>query len=155
MATVRYTVGDNWGSGFTGNMTVDAGAAAVRGWTIEFDAGYTITNIWNAEIVSHVGTHYVIRNASYNGDIPAGGTVTFGFQAAPGSTGGTTTSGLTLNGSGEDPVPVLPTISIGDASVVEGNSGTKQMIFTVSLSKAATGPVTVGYATADDTATAG
>lgn len=155
MATVKYAVRDNWGSGFIGNMTVDGGTSGVHGWTVEFDAGYAITNIWGAEIVSHVGTHYVIRNAAYNGDVPSGGSVTFGFQATPGASGGTTTTGLALNGATEEPAPVLPTISVGDASVAEGNSGTTQMNFTVSLSKATTGPVTVGYSTANGTATAG
>ena len=155
MATVRYTVRDNWGSGFIGNMTVEGGSSGIDGWTVEFDAGFAITNIWGAEIVSHVGTHYVLRNASYNADVSPGGSVTFGFQATPGATGGTTATGLSLTGAGEEPPPVLPTISVGDASVVEGNSGTKQMVFTVSLSQAATGPVTVNYATANGTATAG
>jgi chitinase len=155
MATVRYTVRDNWGSGFIGNMTVEGGSSGIDGWTVEFDAGFAITNIWGAEIVSHVGTHYVLRNASYNADVSPGGSVTFGFQATPGATGGTTATGLALTGSGEEPPPVLPAISVGDASVVEGNSGTKQMVFTVSLSQAATGPVTVNYATANGTATAG
>ena len=48
-----------------------------------------------------------------------------------------------------------PTLSIADASIVEGDAGTKFMSLTVTLSKAASGPVTVGYATADVTATAG
>ena len=154
MATVKYTIKDNWGSGFIGNMTVDGGASGTHGWTIEFDAGFAITNIWGAEIVSHVGTHYILRNASYNGDVSSGGSVTFGFQATPGATGGTAATGLSLNGDGGVP-PVLPALSVGDASLVEGNSGTKQMVFTVSLSQAATGPVTVNYATANGTATAG
>jgi len=155
MATVRYTVRDNWGSGFIGNMTVEGGSSGIQGWTVEFDAGFAITNIWGAEIVSRVGTHYVLRNASYNADVPSGGSVTFGFQATPGATGGTTATGLSLNGAGEEPPPALPTISVGDATIVEGDSGTKQMVFTVSLSQAATGPVTVNYATANGTATAG
>ena len=155
MATVKYTIKDNWGSGFIGNMTVDGGASGAHGWTIEFDAGFAITNIWGAEIVSHVGTHYVLRNASYNGDVSSGSSVTFGFQATPGATGGTAATGLSLNGDGSVPPPVLPTLSVGDASLAEGNSGTKQMVFTVSLSQAATGPVTVNYATANGTATAG
>ena len=155
MATVRYAVGNSWGSGFIGNMTVDGGTVGVHGWTVEFDAGFAITNIWGAEIVSHVGTHYVLRNASYNADVSSGGSVTFGFQAATGATGGTAATGLSLNGAGQEPPPVLPAISVGDASLVEGNSGTKQMVFTVSLSKAATGPVTANYATANGSATAG
>ena len=155
MATVKYAIKDNWGSGFIGNMTVEGGTSGTRGWTVEFDAGFAITNIWGAEIVSHVGTHYVLRNASYNADVSSGGSVTFGFQATPGATGGTAATGLSLNGDGSVPPPVLPTLSVGDASIVEGNSGTKQLVFTVSLSQAATGPVTVAYATADGTALAG
>jgi glucose/arabinose dehydrogenase len=49
--------------------------------------------------------------------------------------------------------PPLPTISIGDVAITEGNSGTKQATFTVSLSAASTDTVTVQYATADGTAT--
>ena len=47
-----------------------------------------------------------------------------------------------------------PAISISDASVVEGNSGTATLSFTVVLSKAANKPTSVSYATADGTATA-
>jgi hypothetical protein len=48
-----------------------------------------------------------------------------------------------------------PTVSIGDAAILEGNAGTKVLRFTVSLSKASTGPVTFNVATANGTATAG
>ena len=47
----------------------------------------------------------------------------------------------------------LPSVSISDARVVEGNSGTTNAIFTVSLSAPSPNPVTVSYATADGTAT--
>jgi len=46
-----------------------------------------------------------------------------------------------------------PTLSIGDASVVEGNSGTTPMVFTVTLSAPSSVPVTVSYATLNGTAT--
>jgi large repetitive protein len=48
-----------------------------------------------------------------------------------------------------------PVITIGDATVTEGNSGTINATLTVSLSKASTQTVTVKYATADGSATAG
>ena len=47
-----------------------------------------------------------------------------------------------------------PTLSIGDVSVVEGNSGTTPAVFVVTLSAASDQPITVDYATADGTATA-
>ena len=51
---------------------------------------------------------------------------------------------------------VLPALSINDASITEGNSGTSALTFTVSLSAPApTGGVSFDIATADGTATAG
>ncbi len=154
MASIDYAVGDNWGSGFVGNMTVPGGLDGLRGWTVEFDASFAISNIWGAEIVSRVGDHYVVRNVAWNAEVPASGNATFGFQATPG-VNGTAASGIVLNGAGESPPPALPTLSVGDASVVEGAAGTSQLSFTVTLSEAATGPVTVHYSTANGTATAG
>nr|WP_244860074.1 putative Ig domain-containing protein [Xanthomonas arboricola] len=49
----------------------------------------------------------------------------------------------------------LPALSIDDVSVNEGNSGTTTATFTVSLSMASGQTVSVNYATADGTATAG
>lgn len=46
-----------------------------------------------------------------------------------------------------------PSLSISDASVVEGNSGTTNAIFTVTLSAASGKTVTVDYSTANGTAT--
>jgi hypothetical protein len=46
-----------------------------------------------------------------------------------------------------------PTVSVGDASVVEGNDGTAALTFTVT--RTGTAAATVNYATADGTATAG
>ena len=51
----------------------------------------------------------------------------------------------------DGPVTTLPTLSIADATVEEG----EQAQFTVTLSRTATGTVTVDYATADATANAG
>ena len=49
----------------------------------------------------------------------------------------------------------LPSLSIGDVSVTEGNAGTTSAVFTVTLSPASNQTATVDYATADNTATAG
>jgi glucose/arabinose dehydrogenase len=49
----------------------------------------------------------------------------------------------------------LPSISINDVSVTEGNAGTVNTGFTVSLSNPSNQTITVNYATADSTATAG
>src|SRR5207249_1724153 len=48
-----------------------------------------------------------------------------------------------------------PEVSIADSSLAEGDSGTSNMDFPVSLSGASGRSITVDFATADDTATAG
>ena len=54
-----------------------------------------------------------------------------------------------------DVPPPVPAISVADTSIAEGDSGTTVLSFKLKLSAAAAGPVTVKYATADGTATAG
>ncbi|MET0067075.1 MAG: Calx-beta domain-containing protein [Candidatus Thiodiazotropha sp.] len=49
----------------------------------------------------------------------------------------------------------LPSLSVGDASVSEGDSGTAVLSFVVSLSEAADGDVSVDFSTLDGTANAG
>lgn len=48
-----------------------------------------------------------------------------------------------------------PSVSIDDVTVVEGDAGFTDAVFTITLSEPASGDVTVNYATADGTATAG
>jgi hypothetical protein len=55
----------------------------------------------------------------------------------------------------DDAAPAVPALSIGDVSISEGNSGTKQATFTVSLSAASASAVGFDIATANGTATAG
>ncbi|HZG08887.1 MAG TPA: Calx-beta domain-containing protein [Allosphingosinicella sp.] len=54
-----------------------------------------------------------------------------------------------------DDTAVVPAASIADASIVEGQSGVSYLVFTVTLNAAPTGPVTIDFATANGTATAG
>jgi len=49
----------------------------------------------------------------------------------------------------------LPTLSVSDATLVEGDAGSTMATFTVTLSQVSSQAVTVGYTTADGTATAG
>ena len=76
----------------------------------------------------------------------AGKTLKVTVAIRDGTTSATRTAAFRVSG--------LPSISIGDASVTEGNTGTTTMSFPVTLSAASAQPVSVGYATADGTATA-
>lgn len=55
----------------------------------------------------------------------------------------------------DDSNVTLPEIRISNRSIQEGNTGTTSLVFTFNLSKASTSPVSVQYATADGTASAG
>ena len=122
------------GSGFQGTVTLQSQqAAAVTNWRLEFDYAANITSIWDAKIVSHTGSHYVVTGSGWNNTLAAGGSVAFGFVAAPasGQSGPGTAvpvqyvlNGVSLDGTPTPPTPApLPTLSILDASVAEGNTG--------------------------------
>jgi hypothetical protein len=59
-----------------------------------------------------------------------------------------------LNTNGVDPPLPPPSMTISDAVVTEGHTGAVTATFTVTLSAAAAGPVTVTYVTANDSASA-
>ncbi len=86
-----------WNTGLTESITVTS-TAAVNGWSLVFTlpGGQTITNGWNATY-SPTSGQVTARNVSYNAAIPAGGSVSIGFQAN--HTGNTAApTAFTLNG---------------------------------------------------------
>jgi len=159
---VTFSDVDDWGSGFVGAVSfTNTGTTALGSWVLEFDLPVAITSIWNATIVSHVGNHYVIRNASYNGTVAAGGSVSFGFQGSSGNPLLPTSfilNGTLISGSGDPPPPPpppLPTITIDDSTVTVTGAGTVNQTFTVRLSNTYTKAVTVQFSTTAGTATPG
>jgi endoglucanase len=154
---LKFKVDSSWNTGFTGSISLtNPNLNSINGWTIEFDAPFEITNLWNGQIVSHVENHYVIRNPSWNGTVGPNGTASFGFQAN--NTGSVPQpTGYIVNGQaiGTSPEPTLPNLALADMSVMEGNAGSKEALVTVSLSMSSTEAVTVNYATANGTAQAG
>jgi hypothetical protein len=96
---VSYTQFD-WGSGATVSVTIkNNGTNAVDGWKLAFDfaGNQKISNLWSGTFTQN-GTTVTISNASYNGTIPAGGSVSFGFNLNYSGTN-TQPSGFTVNGS--------------------------------------------------------
>ncbi|MCZ7438160.1 glycoside hydrolase N-terminal domain-containing protein [Micromonospora sp. WMMC241] len=79
-ARATYAVTGSWSGGFQGEVTVTAGATAIRGWTVSwtFPNGQTINQIWGG---SHTqsGANVTVRNVDYNGALAAGASTTFGF----------------------------------------------------------------------------
>jgi dienelactone hydrolase len=81
--TASYRTVGSWPGGFQGEVTVTAGSAALNGWTVGWTlgSGQTITQVWNGTLTTS-GSAVTVRNASYSGSVPAGGSITFGFLAA-------------------------------------------------------------------------
>lgn len=147
--SVNANIRSEWAGGFVADFTVSSTLSSLDGWTVSFDAPFELVNVWNARIISHIGTRYVLGNLDYNGLVPAGGSTSFGFQAAGAS------SQMVIIGGNGGTLPMVPTISISDASLAEPLSGSATATLTVTLSQSSTSQVTVGYATANGTALAG
>ncbi len=95
---VEFSVGDNWGSGYVANVTVTNGSdTAIDGWTVSFDLDVPVTGFWNATDGSKSGNTYTFSNASWNGSIAPGASVSFGLQTS--SSADLTAENLVINGN--------------------------------------------------------
>ena len=84
-AEVSFADVNDWGSGFTGNITItNTGTTPIIGRTLSFNFAASISSIWNATLVSQIGSQYVISDAGYDAIIQPGQSVTIGFNASPG-----------------------------------------------------------------------
>jgi len=75
------TVG-SWSGGFQGEVTVTAGSAAIRSWSVGWSlaSGQSLSSVWNAT-ASATGGAVTAKNVNYNGAVAAGQATTFGFIA--------------------------------------------------------------------------
>ena len=81
--TAAYSVTSQWNTGFTGQVKISCSGAALSSWKVgwTYGAGQRITQAWNATCTQS-GTAVSCANAAYNGTVPDGGSVTFGFNAS-------------------------------------------------------------------------
>ncbi len=164
---VEYKVTSDWGSGFNGDISItNVGDLAITGWTLGFHSTNTITSVWNATKVNS-GDNYLFSDAGWNQVIAKGATVSFGFTAT--GNGKAIPPGFTFNGQsvGSTPTPTTPptpatpqptktpSLSIANVSLIEGNSGTKNMDFKVQLSSPTTSDVQFTVNTVNGTAIGG
>lgn len=97
--SVGYKITAAWNGGFTADVTVrNTGSSAVNGWSLKwtFPADQKITSAWNAK-TSQSGAAVTATDLGYNGTVPAGGSVGFGFQGTGTGTG--SPAAFTLNGA--------------------------------------------------------
>lgn len=77
-----YVVTNSWGSGFTGAIRVtNTGTGTKSGWTAtwQYSGSNRVTSSWNTNLSG--SNPYTATNVGWNGNIGAGQTVEFGFQA--------------------------------------------------------------------------
>ncbi|RKR91489.1 endoglucanase [Micromonospora pisi] len=96
--TVVYTP-NQWTGGFTADLRLTNGSAAVSSWTLTFTVGSTVrlSNGWNGTW-SQSGSQLTVRNAAWNGNLAAGATTSIGFQGTYSGTLAAPTA-YTLNGA--------------------------------------------------------
>jgi chitinase len=98
----------DWGSGWEARMTVsNAGPTAVSSWSVAFDlpAGSSVGSYWDA-LLTASGQRYTFTNRSWNGTIPVGGSVSFGFLGSgPGSPLNCVVNGVACAGGSQPTTP--------------------------------------------------
>jgi poly(hydroxyalkanoate) depolymerase family esterase len=96
---VTYTTSSQWAGGFTAQVVIgNTGSTAIASWSLSFTfpGDQKITSNFNGGF-SQTAENATLTNASYNGNIPAGGSVTVGFQGTWTNSDAAPTS-FTLNG---------------------------------------------------------
>jgi cellulase/cellobiase CelA1 len=79
-------------------VTITNGSSPRTSWTVTFTlpAGHTVAGSWNAQFTIS-GSTVTARNMSYNGNLGAGGTASFGFQISRPNGNSQTASGYTCS----------------------------------------------------------
>ncbi|QFQ99843.1 endo-1,4-beta-xylanase [Streptomyces phaeolivaceus] len=80
--SAAYSVPNQWNTGFTGNVTISCAAgSSLSSWRVTwtFGAGQQVGQAWNATC-TQTGAAVSCANASWNGGVPSGGSVSFGFN---------------------------------------------------------------------------
>jgi len=98
---VHYAITNQWNTGFGTTITItNTGSTVINGWSLRFSFanGQIITQLWNGTYTQS-GSAVTVTNVSYNGNIPAGATISSvpGFNANWSGTN-TAPTAFTLNG---------------------------------------------------------
>ncbi|MGK5683680.1 cellulose binding domain-containing protein [Actinoplanes sp. URMC 104] len=87
VCTATATIGNAWAGGFVATITVrNVNAEPLDAWRVSWRwAGdERLQTLWNG-VAEQDGAAVTVRNASYNGAVPPGGSATFGMLVATGT----------------------------------------------------------------------
>ena len=113
---VTYSVGSDWGTGFTAAITITNTGPAITSWSLQYSYanGQTLQNGWSGTW-AQTGPQVTVTNASWNGSLGTGASTSIGanFNESNGNTAPTafTLNGVACNGSGTTQQPP-PTVTI-------------------------------------------
>jgi len=127
--------------------TVTFTAPASNGGAAIIAGGYTVTASPGG--ASATGSSSPITVTGLTNGLP------YTFTVTATNSAGTGIASAASNSVTPGTLAPLPSLSINDVSLAEGNAGTTAFIFNVTLTPASASTVTVNYATIDDTAKAG
>lgn len=115
---VRFEVTSDWGSGYNGKVTLtNSRATTLTNWRLEFDYDGTISSIWDATVISHVGTRWTVGSAGWNDSIATGASVSFGYGGVAGKTIPRPTNFALSGGTAVSPTPVTPPANLAPTAV--------------------------------------
>ena len=116
---VTFSVGSHWEGGYGGSVTIrNRGESAMSSWSVEYGGGPEVGSLWNGVHALLGGGRSRISNASWNGSLAPGASVSVGFNGV-----GTMTNDVadcTVNGASAEVAYQLPD---GWASGGSGGSG--------------------------------
>jgi len=108
-ASVDFTVISDWGTGFTGEITItNLSNQTVNNWILEFDYDQNISSLWNGVITTY-GSHYTVKHPSWSSNIGTNSSVTFGFVVSGSSSDRPTNYRLNSTALDNTPPPPAPT----------------------------------------------
>jgi len=139
---IAYTISPQSSSAFGGSITIDnTSTTALSSWTLgwTFANGQTISSLWNG-VETQTGANVTVTNESYNGSIPAGGSLSqVGFNGTWNGVTNAVPTGFTLNGvtcssNGAAPPPSTGSFTLAllakTLSVTQGGSATDTITVT-------------------------
>jgi len=99
---VVYTISSQWNTGYGAGITIEnTGTTAWTSWTLTwtFANGQTISQLWNGS-ETQSGANVTVKNLSYNGSIPAGGSYSgMGFNGTWNGTTNAVPASFAVNGT--------------------------------------------------------
>ncbi len=104
---VTFSVGSHWEGGYGGSVTIrNRGESAMSSWSVEYGGGPEVGSLWNGVHALLGGGRSRISNASWNGSLAPGASVSVGFNGV-----GTMTNDVadcTVNGASAEVAYQLP-----------------------------------------------